>query len=404
MPTEASKFLQALAVPSDAIDGLSKRIAALPRRKQAALSRALRFEVQGGNNVELRKSHEHDLYQFDLSLNRLFAEALRFAHPATTDSQAPSAFVRDPQREQREQDELARNAYSQSGTCLSPSLLHEIHEALAGYTYNAHDASRATASGRELLDLIAQRSRPPGSATTYWLDDQNSAVRDPVLSRLALDPYILSTVGQYFGCAPIHVQTTAWFSFPGDPASADLSASAQLFHQDKEFTRFLKVFIYLSDVDTESGPHCYVEASHIDELVIHGVPFSSRLSDAEIEKIYGRERMREVTGPAGTVLFGDTSAAHKGQPVSKGHRVLLQFEYAASLYLSPVLPFDALPLDETTRPHVTARAMANYDSAARQRMQASLDREAGASTFFRLFARVANRIGRQWHVRAVRRA
>jgi hypothetical protein len=165
------------------------------------------------------------------------------------------------------------------------------------------------------------------------------------------------------------VQTNIWFSFPTYLEKNNLSTNAQMFHQDKEFTKFLKVFIYLSDVGEDSGPHRYVEGSHVDEAHTFGIAFSDRIPDAEITRYYDASRIKTLLGPAGTITFGDTSCVHKGEPLVAGHRVMLQFEYAASLYLSPVAPFEQmserllqnLPYPAATRERLTA----NYNNAWR---------------------------------------
>ena len=71
-----------------------------------------------------------------------------------------------------------------------------------------------------------------------------------------------------------------------------------MFHQDKEFAKFFKVFVYLTDVTEGNGPHVFVEGSHIDEAHTLGVPVTERIPDAEITKYYASDRIKTLLGPA----------------------------------------------------------------------------------------------------------
>lgn len=104
--------------------------------------------------------------------------------------------------------------------------------------------------------------------------------------------------------------------------------------------------------------------SMLDELNQHGIPYSTRLPDEQVLNIYGEDKLRIVEGKAGTIIFGDTVAAHKGLPLKKGSRLMLQLEYAASLYMSPVCPFRDLSAEVKEAIHTDVlnqvRLFANY--------------------------------------------
>ena len=42
------------------------------------------------------------------------------------------------------------------------------------------------------------------------------------------------------------------------------------------------------------------------------------------------KKFKEITDPAGTIVFGDTGCWHKGKPIENGDRLLLQLEYTSS--------------------------------------------------------------------------
>lgn len=66
---------------------------------------------------------------------------------------------------------------------------------------------------------------------------------------------------EYLACKPIHDLVLMWWSAPHSNKAS--SEAAQLYHFDMDHLKFLKFFIYLTDVDEHNGPHCYVRKSHI---------------------------------------------------------------------------------------------------------------------------------------------
>ena len=71
----------------------------------------------------------------------------------------------------------------------------------------------------------------------------------------------------------------------------------------------LKFFIYLHDVDMESGPFVYAKGSHVDKPANCRQPY--RKSDAEIENMYGN-RITYVTAEYGDLIIACTNGFHKG--------------------------------------------------------------------------------------------
>ena len=70
---------------------------------------------------------------------------------------------------------------------------------------------------------------------------------------------ILRLASAFLGCKPTLCSVGVRWSFP-DSKSPD---ATQAFHRDPDDWRFLKLFVYLTDVvDGESGPHIFVAGSH----------------------------------------------------------------------------------------------------------------------------------------------
>lgn len=344
------------------------------QKKITALLRAVEVEAAGRRSHDLREEYFSDFNQFDFQLNAVMSSILSSDIPLdpVLDQHAGLLFPRNFSREEREKAELTAKGYARSSQSLSNEQMAGILAAISQTHFKTRVREGNRTAGAELLASLDNPGTMADLARhgdTYWAEDLNQLTRLEWFQKLAFDPYILSTAARYLGCCPIHVQTNVWFSFPTKADRKNLSENAQMFHQDKEFLKFIKVFIYLSDVDMDRGPHCYVEGSHVDEAISYGVPFSARLSDAEATRIYGADRIKQVVGPAGSIVFGDTSCLHKGTPLKSGYRLMLQLEYASSLYCSPVTPFDDLQMDRINQipgsAKYRARLTKNYDSEAR---------------------------------------
>ena len=164
--------------------------------------------------------------------------------------------------------------------------------------------------------------------------------------RLIADPLFVNLSQAYFGAASALKQANLWWSAALDGAP-DTNA-AQLFHFDFDPAPiWLKIFIYLTDVTSENGPHVFVKGSHrlcqakARELLLRGY---ERISDNDIAAAYGRDNIIEISGAKGTVLVVDTIGFHKGKAPATGYRLLAQLEYANSPYVASVsspLPFPA---------------------------------------------------------------
>ncbi len=333
----------------------------LPRKSQKAIKRLMDFELSNTHGFLLRRKRFKEMYAFDWQTRKLLSMLLQTEYPIIKGEGLPTIF--ENQSDVADiVSTLEKNGYVISSNKLAAKLpMDELQ-------FQSKDKTSQPLSGKVLLEAMEQNNLDK-LAGTYWLKDQNTAAQMPEFARIAFDPYILSVVSGYLGCTPIHVQTNLWFSFAGEQDHKTLSRNAQFFHQDKEFVKFIKVFIYLNDVTTENGPHCYIEGSHIDELNQYGIPYSTRLPDELVLSIYGEDKLRIVEGEAGTIIFGDTVAAHKGLLLKRGSRLMLQLEYAASLYMSPVCPFSELSTEakDAIHPDILkqGRLFANYNNVAR---------------------------------------
>ena len=225
---------------------------------------------------------------------------------------------------------LRENGFCRLGKVLDDATLESIHAAL---------------EGAELSDQWARR---PGRFTRATVPgvinvaefDRAAIHAAPALTQAANDPRVLARVAAYLGAPPTIQHYIMWWSFAGDRQAR----GAQFFHEDRACYRFLKLFVYLTDVDPQTGPHVYIRGSAsmaLREQLIAGLEqrkkgvgevarkmlANVRASDRDIETFFGPDRIETFVGKAGEAFLIDTSGYHKGQLPEAGDRLLFQTLY-----------------------------------------------------------------------------
>lgn len=160
-----------------------------------------------------------------------------------------------------------------------------------------------------------------------------AVLSSPIIRQLACEPSLLSIVQSYLCTKRFSVKSTGWLSVGRSNLSlSELSANAQLFHIDLDALRFLKIFIYLSDVTPSTGPHVYVSTSNLPfsnlQNTLSSLQPSLRITDDKLHQLFENNLFKTHLGLAGTVIIEDTSGFHKGLPLHYGYnRDLLSFVY-----------------------------------------------------------------------------
>ena len=185
-------------------------------------------------------------------------------------------------------------------------------------------ATPALPLGRQAKE---QYDEQRASALRYDFDEAD-LLRSADVCRICFDGTLASLAAGYFRCRPIYDFVTMWWTTPSGPK--DYSAAAQKFHFDMDRLFFLKFFIYLSDVTPDTGPHVFVAGSHRRKPAL--LRQDRRFDDAEVAAQYPAAAIRTVCGRRGTIFAADTRALHKGQPVVRGERLVLQVEFAISKF------------------------------------------------------------------------
>jgi len=99
-------------------------------------------------------------------------------------------------------------------------------------------------------------------------------------------------------------------------------------HRDSYFRQF-KSLIYLNDVDENNGPFQLIHQSHMtkeeDRKTANLEHMQSSFLQDTVDKIIkvNPDRLKSLTGKAGTLVLVDTSIIHRGIPLKKGVRYAL---------------------------------------------------------------------------------
>lgn len=188
-----------------------------------------------------------------------------------------------------------------AGLDLDPGLLSEVCTELQNRAKNV--AIDATADGK---------------GKNFWkhLIDEDELTMDSPFLRLALQPSVLNMVGAYLGEVPYLAYIHSTLSHETDNASWK---SSQLWHEDYDDRKMLKLFIYCTDVTSEDdGAFTYIP-KHVSETVPNTF-FPGRITDETMAKYVQDEDIKRMMGPAGTAFYIDTrNCYHLGSRIAAGH-------------------------------------------------------------------------------------
>ena len=110
---------------------------------------------------------------------------------------------------------------------------------------------------------------------------------------------------------------------------------SQNWHRDPEDKRIVKLFIYLNDVDEDSGPFIYIPYSACGlksaDIFPQVPPRGLYPPHGAVERLYPKEAIRMFTGRAGTMIFCDTTGLHKGGYATQKERVMFTGGYRSSV-------------------------------------------------------------------------
>jgi Phytanoyl-CoA dioxygenase (PhyH) len=165
---------------------------------------------------------------------------------------------------------------------------------------------------------------PKPSVHAYYAPED--AVGIPHLWELANDPKILSIIEDRFDAKPTISLLYVWWLLCGFDAEANVDQyyvkNPGEFHRDIDDWSQIRLYICLSDVDENVGPHAFIRSSHRWVL-----PPKTRVLDLDNPDFPMRGNLVKLTGEAGMAWLGDTYVLHRGTIPTREHRLMLTVTY-----------------------------------------------------------------------------
>jgi hypothetical protein len=138
---------------------------------------------------------------------------------------------------------------------------------------------------------------------------------------IAFHDDLVTIAAHYFGCLPYFGTCNLRKSFVNDLQEDH----TQIYHQDPNSPNFIKMFMYLNDVDENGGPFCIVEESH--RVKFDGCYDKYRWSTDEINTIYGEEKVKYLTANVGDLIIANTTAFHRGTKPISSDRTMITLDW-----------------------------------------------------------------------------
>jgi hypothetical protein len=175
---------------------------------------------------------------------------------------------------------------------------------------------------------------------------------DPLLA-VGLSRPILDVVNSALGLWAHLSDFDLWYTCP--PADARAPVASQRWHRDPDDERIVKVFLYLSDVDESAGPLHYIRRSFVGGA--HDATWSLGRAALLRLKGYGEsyppqplieqqatpEALVRGIGPAGTLVFCNTTGFHRGGYCTGRERLLCVWTFVPPSSMWPRRVVSAIP-------------------------------------------------------------
>lgn len=151
------------------------------------------------------------------------------------------------------------------------------------------------------------------------------------LANLLLSDQVVDTANAYLGLFSRLIYLDVWHNLPRGPSEPAISS--EFWHRDHEDVRLFKLFLYLTDVDSLSGPLEYMPGSQpggeYGSLFPSLSPRGSYPSERELTNSIHQGNARRCTGPAGTLVLYDSSGFHRGGKALENARQVIVATFAS---------------------------------------------------------------------------
>jgi ectoine hydroxylase-related dioxygenase (phytanoyl-CoA dioxygenase family) len=177
----------------------------------------------------------------------------------------------------------------------------------------------------DYINRLLSKDQPPLADDDPWL-------------RIGVSDRVLDVVNSYFDMWSKLTYVDLWYTPPAPPGVTRVSS--QRWHRDYNDAHLVKIFIYLDDVDEETGPLDYVPASTPGGEYENEWPWRPVSNDLYppqdvFEARIPKSAQVSLTGGAGSMAFCNTSGFHRGGYVTGTKpRVMAVYNYSSPASLA----------------------------------------------------------------------
>jgi hypothetical protein len=228
-------------------------------------------------------------------------------------------------------DQLRREGYATLPFSeLAPELWRQLEQEAARFVA---ETETELAREREGSESALRRREGKEFLVRKYAYDVELSLDDPWL-RLGLNTRMLDIANAYLGMWAKLEYVDVWYTPPvEDPERR----SSQRWHRDFNDRHLLKAFLYLVDVDDETGPFEYVPRTAPGNELDHLWPWrplgDNYPPEQELaEKI--ADRTVSFTAPKGTIIFCNTCGFHRGGFATGKARALATVTYSSPASLA----------------------------------------------------------------------
>lgn len=219
---------------------------------------------------------------------------------------------------------ISNNGYVSLGKLLDTNQIYQINDHLQNkLAYDSHVPPGS--SGLNKIEDIRKRK----ASACYPLE---TILTCPHILELALHRDILNIAEIYLGMVPTLYSINVFHTFAEQ--QHNYLGGIKSFHRDADDARFLCLFVYLVDVDENTGPHIYIKYTHneiIFTLETNNTKLRDQIFPPNMMTGHGNDHLFEtelkeyintLTGPAGSGFFADTFGVHRGSTLVKDRLIL----------------------------------------------------------------------------------
>ena len=148
------------------------------------------------------------------------------------------------------------------------------------------------------------------------------------INNLVEDPLLLEVARNYLGYWPTKIlRYMSWTLVSSLPDEQQKRLNEPvIYHYDIPSYNSVRIYFYITDVDTFSGPHIMIKNSH-DIKPVKMLFSPCQQTDNAIYNYYGKEKEIIIEGNRGFGFFQDPYCFHKATTPVNSDRLLLQIRY-----------------------------------------------------------------------------